>query len=205
MRTAGSLAVLAAFAGFGCGGGDAQSGGNGESSLQGVASSEPIPESFELGRTATDEEIDTLAIAVMPDGRGLPPGGGTPGEGAEIYAAQCAACHGPEGEGGGGGQLVGRIPGDPFDWGDGMQGPRTIGSFWPHATTVFDYTRRAMPWDRPGSLSDDEVYAVTAYLLFLNELIGEEDEMNAETLPRVVMPAYGRFVPDDREETTRVH
>ncbi len=175
------------------------------SDLEGRAGLDTVPGTFALGRAATEQEIDELAIAVMPDGRGLPPGSGSPDEGEEVYQASCAACHGVEGEGGTGGQLVGRIPGDAFDWGDGMQGPRTIGSFWPYATTVFDYVRRSMPWDRPGSLTDDQVYAVTAYLLYLNEIIASSDVMNAQTLPQVVMPAHGRFIPDDREEVDRVH
>ena len=168
------------------------------------ASSEPLPERFGLGRPAGDGEIAALAIAVMPDGRGLPAGSGTAREGSPLYAAQCAACHGSQGEGGLGGQLAGRIPDDAFDFGDGMDGPRTIGSYWPYATTVFDYVRRSMPFDRPGSLTDEEVYAITAHLLYLNDLVGEDETMDRETLSQVVMPARDRFVPDDRGERNRV-
>ncbi len=168
------------------------------------SSSEPLPEALGLGRTATDAEIARLAIAVMPDGRGLPPGSGTAREGAPLYAAQCAVCHGAQGEGGSGGRLAGRIPDDAFDFGDGMEGPRTIGSYWPWATTVFDYVRRSMPFDRPGSLSDEEVYALTAHLLYLNEIVAWDEVMDRESLPRVVMPARDRFVPDDRESRNHV-
>jgi S-disulfanyl-L-cysteine oxidoreductase SoxD len=170
----------------------------------GPAASEPLPDRLDLGRPAREEEIAALSIAVMPDGRGLPAGNGTAREGAPLYAVQCAACHGAEGEGGLGGQLAGRIPDDAFDFGDGMTGPRTIGSYWPYATTVFDYVRRAMPWDRPGSLTDEEVYAVTAYLLYLNHLVGEDEVMDAASLPAIEMPARNRFVPDDRMERNRV-
>jgi S-disulfanyl-L-cysteine oxidoreductase SoxD len=168
------------------------------------SASEPLPERLELGRAATEEEIARLAIAVMPDGRGLPPGSGTAREGAPLYAAQCAACHGAQGEGGAGGRLAGRIPEDAFDFGDGMPGPRTIGSYWPWATTVFDYVRRSMPFDRPGSLSDEEVYALTAHLLYLNEIVAWDEVMDRESLPQVVMPARDRFVPDDRESRNHV-
>jgi S-disulfanyl-L-cysteine oxidoreductase SoxD len=177
---------------------------HGEIELRRLAASEPIPSRFGLGRPATQEEIRAQAIAVMPDGRGLPEGSGTAREGAPLYAALCAACHGARSEGGIGGAVAGRIPGDAFDFGDGMEGPRTIGSYWPYATTVFDYVRRSMPWDRPGSLSDEEVYRITAYLLFLNEIIGEDEVMDRETLPAVGMPARDRFVPDDRLEHARV-
>src|SRR5690606_26857041 len=135
----------------------------------------------------------------MPDGRGLPPGRGTPVQGAEVYTARCAICHGAQGEGTPLGMaLVGRNPGDSFRFEspDGADRPKTIGNYWPYATTLFDYIRRAMPFDRPGSLSDEEVYAVSAYLLYRNEIIDREAVLDAGTLPRVRMPARDRFVPD---------
>ena len=135
-----------------------------------------------------------MDIDVRPDGVGLPPGRGTAGEGAPLYRRRCASCHGPAGEGGTANQLVST----------GDDRGITIGSYWPYATTVFDYVRRAMPTNAPGSLSDPEVYALTAWLLARNGLIGEADEMSADTLPRVVMPARERFVPDDRLESTEV-
>ncbi len=172
-----------------------------------LASSERLPERWGFGRAALPAEIARLDVDVMPDGRGLPPGRGTSSEGAEVYRARCAICHGLEGEGTpAGSALVGRTPGDVFDFGTavGMDRTRTIGNYWPHATTLFDYIRRAMPFDRPGSLTDDEVYALSAYLLHRNEIIPANAVMDATTLFRVHMPARDRFVRDDREATDRV-
>jgi S-disulfanyl-L-cysteine oxidoreductase SoxD len=158
-----------------------------------------LPGRFGHGRDATSAEIAALDIDVSPDGTGLPPGQGTVADGATVYAAQCAACHGPRGEGTPvGDRLVGNDPLTATGWG------RTIGNYWPYAPTVFDYIRRAMPFDQPGSLTDEEVYAVTAFLLHLNEIIPEDAVMNARTLPLVEMPARDRFVPDDRETNTRI-
>lgn len=159
------------------------------------ASSDPIPDTFGFGRPATDSDIRPLDIDVGPDGEGLPPGSGTAGAGAAIYALKCAHCHGMEGEGGVNDRLVRSAD---------QSGGRTIGVYWPYATTIFDYTRRAMPYDSPGSLTDDEVYSLTAWLLFRNGIIPEDAVMDAGTLPRVVMPAADRFVPDDRERYTTV-
>jgi mono/diheme cytochrome c family protein len=142
-----------------------------------------------LGRPATAGEIAGWDISVAPDGAGLPPGRGTPAAGAVVYEQKCQACHGARGGGqpndrlvGGQGTLASKTP------------VRTIGSYWPYATTVFDYVRRAMPYVQPQSLTDDEVYAVTAYLLHLNGIIGEADEMNAQSLPRVKMPNRDAFI-----------
>jgi cytochrome c len=160
-----------------------------------------------IGRPATREEIARLDIDVMPDGRGLPPGTGTPAQGAAIYATRCAACHGAQGEGTrAGAALVGRTPNDTFDFASTREKERakTVGNYWPYATTVFDYVRRAMPFDRPGSLTDPEVYAVTAYLLQRNGIVAADAVMDATTLPRVRMPALGHFVRDDREKSKRV-
>lgn len=172
-----------------------------------LASSEGLPERYGFGRTAAAEEIARIDIDVMPDGRGLPPGRGTSAEGAVIYASKCALCHGAEGEGTpAGSALIGRNPRDAFDFAASIEAERSkrIGNYWPYATTLFDYVRRAMPFDRPGSLSDAEVYAVTAYLLHRNGIIDQEDVIDAATLPRVQMPARDRFVSDDRELSTRV-
>jgi S-disulfanyl-L-cysteine oxidoreductase SoxD len=161
---------------------------------------EALPPRLGYGRAATAAEIAALDIAIAPDGAGLPPGAGTVAAGAAVYAAQCAACHGPHGEGVPqvGDRLVGREPIDSTGFN------RTIGNYWPYSTTLFDYVRRAMPFDRPGSLSDEEVYAVTAYLLHLNDIVAADAVMDARTLPQVVMPARDRFVPDDRERSTTV-
>jgi len=144
---------------------------------------------YEVGRPPTPEEIRTLGSAIAPDGEGLPDGSGSVAAGREVFAAQCSRCHGPKGEGNVGPILVG---------GQGtLRSPRplkTVGSYWPYATTVFDYVRRAMPFLQPHSLTNDEVYAVTAYVLNLNGIIGEQDVMNAATLPRVKMPNRDNFI-----------
>ncbi len=166
-----------------------------------VASSEPVTFPLGHGKDPEPEEVSRLDIDVKPDGTGLPPGSGTVDEGAEVYRARCAACHGPEGEGTPAGwPLVGRNPGDAFDFHESLDQElrRTIGNYWPYAATLFDYTRRTMPYDAPGSLTDDEVYAVTAWLLWRNRIIGPEEVMNAETLPNARMPSQDRFIPDDR-------
>ena len=143
-----------------------------------------------LGRAATPAEIAGWDISIAPDGRGLPQGSGTAAQGATVYAQKCQACHGEKGVGG---------PNDRLAGGQGTLASktpvRTVGSYWPYATTVFDYVRRAMPFAQPLSLTDSEVYAVTAYLLTVNGIIGEQDVMNAETLPRVKMPNRDSFIP----------
>src|SRR5712692_7903003 len=142
------------------------------------------PATFGIGRPATPAEIAALDIDVGPDGAGLPPGRGTPAEGATIYAARCAGCHGRTGQEGPNDPLVGRLPGDAFPFARDPRVPKTIGNYWPYATTVFDYIRRAMPPDKPGSLRDDEVYSLTAYLLALNELIPADAVIDATSLPK---------------------
>ena len=142
-----------------------------------------------LGVPATPAEIASADISIPPDGAGLPEGSGTSAQGGQVYAAKCLVCHGPEGANGVNDRLVG---------GQGtLTTPapvKTIGSYWPYATTVFDYVRRAMPYTQSQSLSDDEVYAVTAYLLSLNGIIRAGDEMNAQTLPKVKMPNQANFI-----------
>lgn len=156
------------------------------------------PARFGLGRPATSSEVAAWDIDVRPDGTGLPPGRATPAEGAPLYAARCAACHGRTGREGPSDILVGRLPGDGFPFGRDPRIPKTIGNYWPYATTLFDYLRRAMPLDDPGSLTDEEVYRLTAYLLFLNQLIPADAVIDAASLPAVTMPARDRFVPDPR-------
>jgi mono/diheme cytochrome c family protein len=156
------------------------------------------PASFGFGRPATPSEIAAWDIDVRPDGMGLPPGRGTSADGAPVYAARCASCHGRTGKEGPNDILVGRLPGDAFPFGRDPRFPKTIGNYWPYATTLFDYVRRAMPADVPGSLTDTEVYAITAYLLFLNDLIPAGAVIDATSLPKVMMPARDRFVPDPR-------
>src|SRR4030081_121414 len=147
-------------------------------------------ESPNLGRAATPEEIAAWDISIGPDGVGLPPGSGTPKQGETVYAAKCLACHGEKGAGKPNDQLVGgqgTLPGD-------KPPVKTVGSFWPYATTIFDYVRRAMPYNESKSLTNDEVYAVTAYILQLNGIIGENDVINAQTLPKVRMPNRDGFI-----------
>ena len=133
------------------------------------------PSRLEIGRAATADEIQKLDIDVMPDGRGLPPGRGTAAEGATIYAAKCRACHGATGEGGSAERLVGRDSGLNFNFAMDPKLVKTIGNYWPYATTLYDYTYRAMPFMQPGSLSPDETYALVAYLLALNKIVPEGD------------------------------
>jgi cytochrome c len=156
------------------------------------------PATFGIGRPATPAEIAALDIDIGPDGAGLPPGRGTPADGAPIYAARCASCHGKTGKEGPNDVLVGRLPGDAFPFAKDPRAPKTIGSYWPYATTVFDYIRRAMPPDKPGSLRDDEVYNLVAFLLASNELIPQDAVLDAASLPKVKMPARDHFVPDTR-------
>jgi S-disulfanyl-L-cysteine oxidoreductase SoxD len=162
-----------------------------------VAAQKP-PGRLGLGRAASPEEIRALDIDAMPDGRGLPSGRGTVAEGASVYAARCAACHGPRGEGGSADRLVGRNEGDSFAYATNPKLIRTIGSYWPYATTLYDYTARAMPFQRPGTLTANDTYSVVAYLLFQNGIIEEDAVMDQASLPKVVMPARDKFVPDNR-------
>ena len=146
-----------------------------------------------LGAPASAEEIARWDISIPPSGEGLPPGSGTAKQGEAVYVAQCQACHGPKG--------VGK-PADPLAGGVGSLATgkpiRTVGSYWPYATTLFDYTRRAMPITQPLSLTNNEVYAVTAYVLYLNGIIDENAEMNARTLPQVKMPNRDGFIDMSR-------
>jgi cytochrome c5 len=147
-------------------------------------------ESPSLGRPLTEADIAPWDISIAPDGTGLPPGGGTPAQGEAIYVSACQACHGERGAG---------KPNEPLSGGHGtLTGEgmpmKTVGSFWPHATTLFDYVRRAMPLNAPRSLTNDQVYAVSAYVLHLNGIISADETMNAATLPAVRMPNRDGFV-----------
>jgi len=161
-----------------------------------LLSSAALAEGPELGRVATPDEIASWDISVGPDGTGLPSGRGTPKQGEAVYAQKCAACHGEKGAGKPNDQLVGgrgSLSGDQVP-------VKTVGSFWPFATTLFDYIRRAMPLNAPKSLSDDEVYAVSAYILRLNGIIGEADAMDAQILPQVQMPNRDGFIVFRRDK-----
>ena len=153
-----------------------------------LGSSAAFAQAPNLGKPIDPAEIAAWDISILPDGTGLPPGSGTPAQGAPIYAQKCAMCHGIDGKGGINAAVVG---GGPIK---DMESAKTIANFWPYATTLFDFTRRAMPWQQSKTLTDDEVYALTAYILALNKLIGENDEMNAKTLPKVRMPNRDGFI-----------
>ena len=142
-----------------------------------------------LGEPVSAADLAAWNINVLPDGSNLPPGRGTAAQGAPIYAQKCAHCHGEAGKGGVNAALVGGAPIRSID------APKTIANFWPHATTIFDYIRRAMPWQQPRSLTDEEVYALTAYILAMNKLIGEADVVDAQSLPKVKMPNRDGFIP----------
>ena len=141
-----------------------------------------------FGAPVTTAELARYG-AIPPSGSGLPPGRGDVAQGKDVYLAKCAACHGDKGQGGIAGQVIGGPPRASLD------GGKTIANFWPVATTLFDFIRRAMPYTQPRSLTDQEVYALTAFLLAANKLIGEDDEMNAKTLPQVKMPNRDGFIP----------
>lgn len=159
-------------------------------------------EEYGIGRDATEDEIKAWDIDIMPDGAGLPPGRGTVARGAVVYTERCAFCHGNEGQGVPAITTEVLIRQQPwFELGNPRQlGSRTIGNYWPYATTLFDYTRRAMPFDSPGSLNDDDVYSVVAWLLNQNGVIAEGAVMDAQTLPAVRMPGRDLFVPDPRPD-----
>lgn len=146
-------------------------------------------EPYGFGRPATPQEIKGWDIDVSPSGAGLPPGRGDVKQGAAIFAAKCASCHGPRGEGKPMDQLVGGA-GTLRD----KKPEKTVGSFWPYATTLFDYVRRAMPLNAPQSLSADEVYAVSAYVLFLNGIVPQDATLDADTLAKIKMPNRDGFV-----------
>ena len=157
------------------------------------------PARLAVGRPATPAEIAAWDMDVSPDGTGLPQGRGTPSQGAAVYVVKCASCHGTAGEGTPAGpKLVGREPADSFRFGHDPKLVKTIGNYWPYATTLFDYVRRSMPITAPGTLTNSEVYAVVAYLLAENGVIDRTATMDSVSLAAVKMPARDRFVVDDR-------
>jgi mono/diheme cytochrome c family protein len=185
MRESLTLALLAGIAGLGLGASHAPA-------QQGYGGP------YDFGSTPTEEEIAAIDIDAMPDGRGLPPGSGTHEQGKEIYMAQCAGCHGEQLQG------IAEVGGDKLIGGRGSLASgspvKTIESYWPYAPTIFDYIKRAMPLPAPGSLSNDEVYALTAFILAEADIIGRDETMDAQTLPEVEMPNRGGFVPDPRPD-----
>jgi len=153
---------------------------------------------FGFGKPATEAEIAAWNLDIDRDGKSLPAGSGTVKQGKEIYDAQCASCHGEKGEGASGDRLVG---------GEGTLATpkpiKTVGSFWPYAPTLFDYIRRSMPLNAPQSLTNDEVYAVSGYVLSMNGLVPDSATLDAKSLAAVKMPNRGGFVPDPRPDVRR--
>jgi len=151
---------------------------------------------YDIGHVASPEEIRAAGISISPDGTGLPPGSGNAIEGRGIYQTHCAACHGVKGEGnavypalvGGRGTLKSDEP------------VLTVGSYWPYATTVWDYINRAMPYTDAGRLTPQQVYSVTAYVLFMNGIVGEHEELNRASLPKIRMPNREGFTGDPRPD-----
>ena len=157
-----------------------------------------LPARFGVGRPASAAEVRAWDIDVNPAGVGLPPGRGTHARGAEVYRAQCAVCHGAAGEGiAPNPPLIATTPSD-FSFARDPKLSKTVGNYWPYATTLFDYINRAMPFAAPGTLPPDDVYAVVAFLLAENGVITRAEVMDRRTLPQVRMPMRDRFVPDDR-------
>ncbi len=150
---------------------------------------------FGLGHTPSPELLQTIDIEVTPDGKGLAPGTGTAAAGKDVYTRRCETCHGPTGKEGPQDVIVGGQDSLNTD-----RPLKTVGSYWPYATTLWDYIRRAMPFDHPGTLTPDELYGVTAYVLFMNGIVGELDALNQTTLPQVKMPNRNGFVVDPRPD-----
>ena len=168
-------------------------------SMTAFAQSRQATKPLGIGRAASAEEIKAIDIDVMPDGRGLPAGSGTVAEGAKIYAAKCASCHGKSGEGATFDRLVATDAGKNFDFAMNAKLPRAVGNYWPYATTLYDYTYRAMPFLQPGTLTPNETYSLVAYILALNKIVPDDAVMDAKSLPAVKMPARDRFVIDNRK------
>lgn len=170
----------------------------------GLVHAQGYPNTFQFGQPATEQDIAAIAIAIPTDGKGLPPGRGDYARGKQVYETACAACHGADLMG------VANIPNMPTGASLRLIGGRgtltspkavaTVESYWPYATTLFDYIRRAMPFTAPGSLSADEIYAVCAYILAEAKIIDKATVLDAQTLPRVEMPNRNGFIPDPRPE-----
>ncbi|MBR0823459.1 c-type cytochrome [Bradyrhizobium liaoningense] len=154
---------------------------------------------FDFGRPATPQDIKLWDIDVGPDGKGLPDGSGTAAQGKQIFADNCAACHGDNGQGG----IKDRLAGGQGTLASNMP-VKTVGSFWPYATTLFDYIHRAMPYPTPGSLSTDETYAVTAYILSLNGIVPANGKVDKDSLPKIRMPNRDGFIPEPEFDPARL-
>ena len=155
-----------------------------------LAAGAAVAETPNLGKPVSPSDLAAWDIFVMPDGTGLPPGSGTAAQGTKIYAEKCAACHGDGGKGGPAGPPL--VGGPPLS--SAIEALKTVGNYYGDPTPVFDFIRRAMPFNEPKTLTNDEVYALTAYLFSLNKIVGENDVMNAQTLPQVKMPNRDNFI-----------
>jgi cytochrome c len=153
---------------------------------------------FGQGRPASEAEIKAADLTVLPSGAGLPKGHGDAIHGRVIYEQKCQECHGLKGEG-----QPGKYPALAGGKGSltSLKPLKTVGSYWPYATTLFDYVRRAMPYDHPRSLGTDDVYSVAAYVLFMNGIVTETQDLNESTLPQVKMPNRNGFIADPRQDT----
>lgn len=166
---------------------------------KGKSSLEIRPDTYGLGQPATVEQIAAVNIDANPAGAGLPAGQGTAQSGQSVYVAKCAMCHGPKGEGiEKNPKLVGTTPAAGFAFATDVKAPKTIGNYWPYATTLYDYIHRTMPLTSPGSLTPDEIYGLVAYLLSENGIIPATATMDAKSLAAVKMPAQPHFVKDNR-------
>ena len=158
-----------------------------------------LAQTYQIGRKVTEAQVAPWNIDVFPSGSGLPAGKGSVAEGKAVYDTRCAVCHGPKGEGGLADRLVGGMntlkSGKPV---------KTLGSYWPYASTAYDYIYRAMPYDRPQSLTPNEVYAVVAYLLHLNNIVDSSTTLDAASLPKVKMPNSAGFTADPRPDVANV-
>ena len=189
------LAIV--LAAFGCNGG--AEAGRGDTAMPTASAAVEAPARLGLGSAAAPALLARIDIDANPAGAGLPAGRGVHAEGARVYAARCASCHGVNGEGVAPvPRLVGPAADTGFRFGNDVTLAKTAGNYWPYATTLYDYIHRAMPADAPGSLPPDDVYALVAWLLAENGVIGRGEVMDARTLPAVRMPARSRFVRDDR-------
>ncbi len=162
--------------------------------LTATASLAQTPSYTNVGRAPTKEEIQAWDISAGPDGKGLPPGQGSAKDGAPIFAAKCAVCHGPNGEGA---KIGPRVVGGIADTETltTLKPVRSVGGYWPYATTVWDFINRAMPRGQSGTLTANEVYALTAFILAKSDIVKEDDVLDAKTLPKVQMPNRNGFVP----------
>jgi cytochrome c len=188
-----------------CGGGDGDGARDSTATPAAAAPAALPPARYALGRPATASEIAAWDIDVDTTGEGLPPGRGGYAAGARVYAARCASCHGARGEGRGAAfprlvqpATLDSVTRDSFPFDRDPAIAKTVGNYWPYATTLYDYIAHAMPYDAPGSLTPNETYAVVAWILAENRVVPRTAVMDARTLPRVRMPARDRFVRDDR-------